>query len=466
MPLTGNNQWQSYTAKLPAFRIKAGKVNQIVVSDTANPPGHAIWGVRNARITKTTTPTPTVTPTATSQPTATPTPTQTGDIPLPANAAYGNIPGGDQTHVDQVVYTFTLPNSLAKINQPLDVWQFHLDIYDVDWAGEVALYINGHLFYIVPPSGNNQWKTYDVTLPGAFLTTQTNRIIVSDTANPPGQAIWGVRNASISKFGVIPTATPTPAVADIPLPATPAYGNIPGGDQVHVNQVVYTFTGSQDRQAFSFEAYDVDWQGEVALYINSHLFYIVPPTGNNQWATYTVNLPMARLLPGKTNRITVSDTVNPPNHVIWGVRNAKVGSATAILLPSMPAYGNIPGGDQTHVNQVDYTFGGLTGQVMLTFQAYDVDWAGEIAVRLNNRLVYVVPVHNSRLKRLSGIERQAVSHLAPQENNAWTTYVVHLRDAWVNDNTNNELVFDETVNPPGQAIWGVRGVIVTKIVTP
>ena len=460
VPPTGNNQWQSYTAKLPAFRVKAGQVNQIVVSDTANPPNSVIWGVRNAFLTKTEIPTPTVT----TAPTATATPS--GDIPLPANDAYGNIPGGDQTHIDQVVYTFTLPNGLARIDRTLDVWQFHFNAYDVDWAGEVALYLNGHLFYIVPPTGNNQWASHDVTLPGAFLTKYTNRIVVSDTANPPGRAIWGVRKAFVTKFGApTPTPTATPLTESIPLPADAAYGNIPGGDQTHIDQVVYTFTGQLAATSFSFSAYDVDWAGEVALYLNGHLFYVVPPTGNNQWAAYSVNLPRTHLLVGQTNRLVVSDTANPPNRIIWGVREAKIG-AGVIPLPAMAAYGNIPGGDRTHINQVDYSFDGITGPVMLTFQAYDVDWAGEVLVRLNNRLIYVVPVRSSSLKRIAGIERNAAEHLAPQENNAWTTYVVRLQDEWVNDQSSNKLVFDDSANPPGQAIWGVRGVVVSKIVAP
>jgi len=116
---------------------------------------------------------------------------------------------------------------------------------------------------------------------------------------------------------------------------------------------------------------------------------------------------------------------------------------TPVWLPSIPAYGNIPGGDRTHPIEMRYKFSGQAGEVYLVFQTWDVDNNGEIAVYVNDRLVAYAPAGR---------------------NNAWAgPYAILLTDSQVNDAVTNFVTFRNRYNPPNGSTWGVRKVAVAPL---
>jgi hypothetical protein len=109
-----------------------------------------------------------------------------------------------------------------------------------------------------------------------------------------------------------------------------------------------------------------------------------------------------------------------------------------IPLPSADAYGNIISGDQSHIDEVNYSFGGLSGDVMLYYEAWDVDNASEVEIILNGTHIGYPPVTG---------------------NESWGgLQAITLPDALVNDSSNNYLTFNNTFNPPNQYYWGMRNV--------
>ena len=111
-----------------------------------------------------------------------------------------------------------------------------------------------------------------------------------------------------------------------------------------------------------------------------------------------------------------------------------------IPLPSGNAYGKIKGGDQSHIDKVNYSFGGLSGNVTLNYEAWDVDYTKEVEIILNGTHIGYAPKTG---------------------NDSWGgVQTITLPDALVNDSSDNYLTFNHTANPPKQWYWGVRNVSV------
>ena len=130
--------------------------------------------------------------------------------------------------------------------------------------------------------------------------------------------------------------------------------------------------------------------------------------------------------------------LNNLGHVVWQSEE-EVFLATefpCIPLADRGEYGKIQGGDQLHVNEVIYCFRGMSGDVPVLYQVYDVDSAKEVQIRIN------------------GME---VGYAALTANNNWgEERTVLLPDAYVNDGVLNFLTFDNSNNPPNLYWWGVR----------
>jgi predicted GH43/DUF377 family glycosyl hydrolase len=113
---------------------------------------------------------------------------------------------------------------------------------------------------------------------------------------------------------------------------------------------------------------------------------------------------------------------------------------SGIPLPAAEAYGYLRNQDQSHADKVTYCFPGQTGDKYLTFEVFDIDRPGEVDLLLNGVHLLNVPV---------------------TANNGWSSVIgVLLSEAQLHDNQSNELVFDNTQNPPNSWRWGVRRVAV------
>lgn len=87
------------------------------------------------------------------------------------------------------------------------------------------------------------------------------------------------------------------------------------------------------------------------------------------------------------NLLTFDNILNPPASDNWGVRNVKVTNGKTVLFSDNTPYGNIPSGDMTHVDKMDYNFNGSGQSLKLAYSVYDADTVGEIAVYFNGAKV-------------------------------------------------------------------------------
>jgi hypothetical protein len=111
----------------------------------------------------------------------------------------------------------------------------------------------------------------------------------------------------------------------LPLPSSDAYGNIPGGDQAHKDQVAFCFDGQPGDAVIEYEAWDVSSATEVEITLNGLHMAFAPITLGQQWSfPVTIRLPQDQVKQDSTNRLVFSNAFNPPANELWGVRNISV----------------------------------------------------------------------------------------------------------------------------------------------
>lgn len=312
--------------------------------------------------------------------------------------------------------------------------RLHFQIYDIDTADEADIILNGKKIFDVPITLNNQWSdNLNLLLSDTLINDSGINILVFDNMkNPPYALTWGVRKVAVQ--------------CAFQLPSIPAYGKIQGGDQMHVDRMVYCMPGQAGNRYLSFRAYDIDTKDEVAVFLNGTKVNNVIVTENNKWSgDLGVLLPDSLVNDSKPNSIIFDNTKNPPQSWVWGVRQVTV--ETCFQLPSTPAYGKVPSGDQTHADKVIYSFSGQPGDLKLSYEVYDIDNPSEMDILLNG-----VKIHDEA---------------ATADNNWSSKRALPLPDALIKDNEMNVLIFDNTNNPNNTWtwIWGVRNVGVTSNLT-
>ena len=308
----------------------------------------------------------------------------------------------------------------------------------MDFADEVEILINGVPLTYASVTANSAWSDLrSIVLPdGVVFDSGANVLTFDNTYNPPKTYAWGVGNVAVLQAEECPDC--------IPLPDTGAYGRISGGDISHVEEVNYSFEGAPGDVTVAYEVWDVDFDDEVEILVNGvHLGYEAV-TPNATWsAQRLIVLPDGIVFDADTNVLTFSNTNNPPQTYLWGVRN--VGPLTGpvecpdcIALPDTGAYGRISGGDSFHVEEVNYSFEGVPGDVTVNYEAWDVDFSTEVEILVNG-------VH--------------LGYAAVTPNGSWGVAAqVVLPDGWVSDAGENVLTFNNTYNPPKTYAWGVGNV--------
>lgn len=353
-------------------------------------------------------------------------------ISLPASEGYGNIGGGDKTHVNETNYCFD--------GTPGDV-TIGYQVWDVDFGTEVEILVNGvHIDYAAVTPNATWSEARSVVLPdGLVLDTGVNTLTFNNTYNPSRTYAWGVRNVSVFETG--------DCTGCIPLPDSGAYGRIAGGDQTHVEEVNYSFLGRGGDVTVGYQVWDVDFGTEVEILVNgAHVDY-ADVTPNGTWSgTCAIVLPDGLVLDAGVNTLTFNNTYNPPQTYAWGVRSVSIldtgDCAGCIPLPDPAGYGNIAGGDKSHVEEVNYSFPGSPGDVTVGYEVWDVDFDYEVEIFLNG-------VH--------------VDYTAVTPNATWSqARSIVLPDGLVLDAGVNSLTFNNTFNPPKTYAWGVRNVSILE----
>ena len=142
--------------------------------------------------------------------------------------------------------------------------------------------------------------------------------------------------------GAQDTALVNISVSDcITLPAAAAYGKIQGGDQTHVDKVVYCFPAMSGSPTLSYQVYDIDTIAEGDVLLNEVPILDLDPSGDNLWSiTRTLILPDSLVHNGATNVLVFDNAKNPPGTNVWGVRQVSVAGALANVPPTAAASAN------------------------------------------------------------------------------------------------------------------------------
>lgn len=114
---------------------------------------------------------------------------------------------------------------------------------------------------------------------------------------------------------------------EIDLPNTGAFGKIQGGDETHVNEVVYKIPYEiRGNYILTYQVWDADSEGEIKVYLNDKELAIVPALGNEVWSeTQTVRIKDILLCDDNLeNKIKFNNESNPPEVYWWGVRNVQL----------------------------------------------------------------------------------------------------------------------------------------------
>lgn len=362
-----------------------------------------------------------------------------------SSAGYVYVTGTDGADIATVKYSAADGSEkwVNTQNGPSNGYDAGLDVA-VDSRGNVYVagftYSSSTTFDFVTikytASGAQAWlKTYDGGVSGwdkAYAIAADSRGNVYVTGESAGSGTN--QDGAVVKYEEI-----------FPLPEAGAYGRITGGDQTHVREVNYSFPGTPGNVIIDYQVWDVDYGNEVQILVNGVSVGYASTTPNESWsATRSVVLPDADVLDTGTNILTFRNTYNPPRTYLWGVRDVGIHTdcADCIPLPAAEAYGRIRGGDQTHPNEVNYSFEGISGDVTIAYQVWDMDYGNEVLILVNG-----YPVANTPT--------------TPNETWSGMRYVT-LPDSKVFDNRPNILTFDNTYNPPRTFLWGVRNVFISS----
>ena len=116
---------------------------------------------------------------------------------------------------------------------------------------------------------------------------------------------------------------------------------------------------------------------------------------------------------------------------LWGVRNLDV---TEKVLPSLPSTTAQTGQMET----LEYSFSGMSGDVVLSLEAYDIDYSGEVQVFINDT---------------------AVGYLSTTPDSNWgSVQSITLSNSLVNDSAQNIVKFRNA----NKYLWGVRNLSVSS----
>ena len=114
---------------------------------------------------------------------------------------------------------------------------------------------------------------------------------------------------------------------EIILPNTGAYGKIQGGDETHVNEVIYKIPYEvMGNYILTYEIWDADSEVEIKIYLNDQEIAAVPALGNEVWSpVQTLKIKDIRLCDDNLeNKIRFNNELNPPETYWWGVRNVQL----------------------------------------------------------------------------------------------------------------------------------------------
>jgi Fe-S cluster assembly iron-binding protein IscA len=292
---------------------------------------------------------------------------------------------GSDLHETQLIATFegTTTNLVLSVTG-----------YDIDYADEVAVYLNGVLLGYLSQGVNGGVNGGDsFCIPAADQVSGENRIrFVQKTA---GWA-WGVSNLLVvEETG---STCPPEVALTVGVMDTGQYGYKYGSRQ-HEKWLIATFEGTTTDLVLSVRGWDIDYSDEVAVYLNGVLLdYLSPGVDGGLNGGDSFSIPAVDQLSGENRIRFVQKTAG----WAWGVTNLLVAEDTGVSGPPADVtltvgimdtgqYGYKYGSNQ-HQKELIVAFEGTTTDLVLSVRGWDIDYPDEVAVYLNGVLLdYLSP---------------------------------------------------------------------------
>jgi subtilisin family serine protease len=296
-------------------------------------------------------------------------------VDVPDNGEYGYSYGSNQ-HEKELIATFE--------GATVDL-VFSVTGYDIDYADEVAVYLNDNLLGYLSTGLNNGLNAGDVFLiPASAQLADENRIkFVQKTVG----WIWGLTHLLLAEYAAPPAdITLTPEVMD-----AGEYGYGYGSSQ-YATELTVGFESMSVDLYFSVTGYDIDFTDELAVYLNDNfLGYLSTGPNNVLNSGDSFLIPASSQIAGENRIKFVQKTVG----WIWGVTNLLISennnlSSTDITLTygviDTGQYGNGYGSDQ-NPTELTVDFEGTTTDVFFSVTGFDIDYTDELAVYLNDNFI-------------------------------------------------------------------------------
>ena len=314
--------------------------------------------------------------------------------------------------------------------------QLNFEGYDVDWQGEVVVYVNDAVVATLEAGLNNDYAEYDVTLWKGMLVNGENTLSIRQESGPT--LIWGVRNVTVTEDE---PGTNEDTLVELQLGQvdTAKYGAVFGDADDTDGDADFSFQRTGNDLVLNFEGHDIDGPLEVGVYLNGVFWQNLDAGLNNLNADYTLEIADSLLNDGE-NIITFKQEFDASYK--WGVTNLVLQENVAdeaIVLnigeTNTNYYGQGYNGSSDADGMVDMTFTGQETDLTLTFKGYDVDSNTEVSVLLNGQLLQTLT---------AGV------------NNGEADYTINIPASSQTLGEDNTLTFQTNIDPIWK--WGVSNV--------
>ncbi|MCB2079662.1 MAG: S8 family serine peptidase, partial [Novosphingobium sp.] len=252
-----------------------------------------------------------------------------------------------------------------------------LDGFDVDFANEVTVALNG------TPLGNLAVTANNATGPSEFMIPVEDQLVgenlITFTQNLNPTYAWGITNL------LIEAAPWWDLLLETGTTDTMSYGKAFNGTNDADGLITARFDSIGSDLHLSVTTYDVDFTDEVQVKVNGTSLGFFGLTANNGTGTFGVDIPAGLQVEGE-NAITFQ---NKNAAYVWGLTDVLLETDPAFTLTpgstETGSYGNKFNGQTDADGVITATFIGTAGDLELTLQGFDVDFTDEVRVDLNGQ---------------------------------------------------------------------------------
>ena len=189
--------------------------------------------------------------------------------------------------------------------------------FDIDWATEVRILLNGTQFGYLTPTPDNGTGPTEFTILAGQQQPGTNVITF---INSNTTYLWGITNVMLHS---VPSTDFALAMGVL---ETGHYGKGFAGANDADGRVTGRFTGTSQDLVLSLTGFDIDWATEIRVLLNGTQFGYLTTTANNGTGPTEFTIPVSQQQPGANVLTFISS--NPA--WLWGITDLKIEPVTIV----------------------------------------------------------------------------------------------------------------------------------------